>query len=412
MAPASSRRAFALQVAALLALPGKGFAQASGTPRLPQRTMAWEALAARIVAQLALEPGERVLVLAKPGVFTDIVAPLRYAVMQAGGVDLGVLEVLEDPYPAEWDAALLGRGFAAATETYQRLLKDVDATVLLPGTNPVHPAYSALQALLFKAGGARRTIHFHWTDPYSSSGNEFGLTGITLLPGFPPPPMQVIDRRYQQAVLGTDLAALAAHQARFAAALRPALVRVTSPAGTDLRFRVGDRPIIEQNGDASARRMRAGAPFLVREVEIPAGVVRVAPLEESVEGVVVYPYSAWAGQPVVDARLRYRRGDIVATTARRGGEHVERELAAAPAAARRFREFGLGFNPLLALDDEFPGWIPYYGYGAGIVRLGIGNNLELDGAVRGRYFRWRDLLVDASVSLDGEPWVTDGKLVR
>lgn len=407
-----SRRSFALGAAATLGCPGVVLAQASGSPRLPQRTMAWEALANRIVAQLALEPGERVLVLAKPGVFTDIVAPLRYAVMQAGGTDLGVLEVLADPYPAEWDAALLGRGFAAATGEYQRLLRDVDATVLLPGTNPVHPAYSALQALLFRDGGARRTIHFHWTDAYSSSGNEFGLTGITLLPGFPPPPMQVIDQRYQRAVLDTDLPSLAAQQARFAAALRPALVRVTAPGGTDLRFRVGDRPIIEQNGDASAHRMRAGAPFLVREVEIPAGVVRVAPVEDTVDGTVVYPYSAWAGQPVVDARLKYRRGEIVAATARRGGEHVEQELAAAPPAARRFREFGLGFNPLLALDDGFPGWIPYYGYGAGVVRLGIGNNLELDGEVRGRYFRWRDLLVDATVRLDGEAWVRDGKLVR
>ena len=386
-------------------------AQASGQPALPQRTMQWQALAARIVQQLQLEPGERVISVAQPGVFTELVPLLRYEVMKAGGVDLGVIDVLDDPYPAEWSAETLGKGFIASTLEYTKMLKDVDAAIMLPGANPVHPAYSALQRLLSDARGPRRTIHFHWTDPYSSSGNEFGLTGITLVPGFPPPPMQVIDRVYQRAVLETDLAALARHQARFAAAMRHALVRVTTPAGTDLRFRVGDRDIIEQNGDASARRMRAAAPFLVREVEIPGGAVRVAPLEDSVEGVVVYPHSAWSGQSVVDARLTYKAGKIVRTAARRGAESLAAEIAAAPAEARRFREFGLGFNPLLA-PSETPGWVAYYGYGAGVVRLGVGNNLELGGAVRGRYFRWRDLLLDATVTLDGVPWLVNGRFVQ
>lgn len=386
-------------------------AQASGQPALPQRTMQWPALAARIVQQLQLEPGERVLLVAQPGMFTEIVPLLRYEVMKAGGIDLGVIDVLDDPYPAAWDAEVLGKGFVAATAEYTKMLRDVDAAIMLPGSNPVHPAYSALQRLLAEARGPRRTIHFHWTDPYSSSGSEFGLTGITLLPGFPPPPMQVIDRVYQRAVLETDLAALARHQARFAAAMRGAVVQVTTPAGTDLRFRVGDRDIIEQNGDASARRMRAGAPYLVREVEIPAGALRVAPLEDSVEGVVVYPYSAWGGQSVVDARLTYQAGRIVRTAARRGAESLAAEIAAAPEEARRFREFGLGFNPLLA-PSETPGWVAYYGYGAGVVRLGVGNNRELGGEVRGRYFRWRDLLLDATVTLDGVPWLVDGRFVQ
>jgi hypothetical protein len=377
----------------------------------PQHTLQWEALAGRIVDQLALEPGERVIALAQPGMFAPMIPHLRYAVMQAGAVDLGVIEVIDEPYPETWDPAVLRRGFDVSKAAYEEMLRDVDAAILLPGTNPVHPAYAALQMLLFKAGGPRRTIHFHWTDPYSSSGNE-GLMGVTVLPGHPPPPMQVIDRVYQRAVLETDLDALARHQAAFAARLRGAEARITTPAGTDLRFRVGDRPIIEQNGDASAARMRAGAPFLVREVEIPAGAVRVAPLEETVNGVVVYPHSAWNGQAVTGARLTYRSGTIVAVDAAAGADHVRAELDRAPAEARRFREFGLGFNPVLAVSGDNGGWIPYFGYGAGVVRLGIGNNLELAGAVRGSYFRWRDLIIDATVSLDGEVWVRDGRFVR
>ena len=403
---------WALTIPITLAGPAPAVAQSSGQPALPQRTMQWQALAARIVQQLQLQPGERVIAVAQPGMFEEIIPHLRFEVMKAGGVDLGVFDVLDDPYPAEWDAKVLANGLFASRAAYVQLLKDVDAAIMLPGANPVHPAYGAMQVLLLNERGPRRTIHFHWTDPYSSSGNEFGLTGIAILPGFPPPPMQVVDRVYQRAVLETDLPALAAHQARFAAALRKAEVHVTTPDGTDLRFRVGDRDIIEQNGDASAKRMSAGAPFLVREVEIPGGVVRVAPVEESVNGTVVYPYSAWNGHSVEGARLTYKAGSIVASTARRGREHVQQELAGAPASARRFREFALGFNPLLAVSADVPGWIPYYGYGAGVVRLGVGNNFELGGAVSGRYFRWRDLLIDATVALDGEVWVKDGKLIR
>jgi len=391
-----------------LLIAGAAFAQKP----LPQQSMQWRALAERIVDQLQLEPGEKVISLSRPGMFDPLIPHLRYAVIKAGGVDLGVIDTLDEPFPEDWDEVTLRAGFKTSRDAYVEMLRDVDAAIMLPGANPVQPAYSAMQMLLFNAGGPRRTIHFHWTDSYSSSGNQFGMTGVTVLPGHSPPPMQVVNAVYQRAVLETDLDALAGHQSRFAAAMRDAEVRITTPAGTDLRFRVGDRDIIEQNGDASAKRMRADAPFLVREVEIPGGVVRVAPLEDSVNGVVVYPYSAWNGQTVVNARIEYRNGDIVATDATRGAQHVAAELAAAPAQSRRFREFGLGFNPLLRVPEDNASWIPYFGYGEGIVRLGIGDNLELGGTVRGRYFRWRDLITDAGITLDGEPWLVDGEFVQ
>jgi hypothetical protein len=79
---------------------------------------------------------------------------------------------------------------------------------------------------------------------------------------------------------------------------------------------------------------------------------------------------------------------------------------------RVFREMGLGFNPLLTVPERDP-WIPYYGYGAGVVRLGIGNNAEIGGAVTAApYNRWRDLFIDCTITLDGVTWLKDGKFVR
>jgi hypothetical protein len=378
---------------------------------LPQRTIDYKALAERIVEQLQLEPGEKVIALAQPGMFEEFIPHFRYAVMKTGAIDMGIIDVLDPPYPADWDPEIIRKGYADATDAYVEMLEDIDAAVMMPGANPVLPAYKALQLLLIEKGGPRRTIHFHWTDPYSPSGNTTGLTGINVLPGHPPPPMQVIDSVYQNAVLNTDLEALDKHQDAFIAALKDGEVHVTSPAGTDLKLRVGGRDIIQQNGDASAARMRSGAPFLDREIEIPGGAVRVAPVEDSVQGQVVYPYSAWNEHSVRNATIIYENGKIVGMRADEGEEHLRAELERAPEDGKWFREFGLGFNPLLSWEKT-PGWIAYYGYGAGVVRLAIGNNAELGGLITGRYLRWRDLLIDCTVTIDGEVWLKDGKFVR
>lgn len=378
---------------------------------LPQGTIDYRAVAERIVEQLQLEPGEKVLSVAQPGMFEAFVPHFRYAVMQAEAIDMGVIDVLDPPYPDGWDQDVIRDGFAKSRDAYVKMLEDIDAAVMMPGANPTLPAYKALQILLQEKAGPRRTIHFHWTDAYSPSGNVTGLTGVNVLPGFPPPPMQVIDAVYQKAILETDLAALDEHQDRFIAAMRDAEVRVTTPAGTNIRFRAEGRDIIQQNGDASAARMRKGAPFLDREVEIPGGVIRVAPLESTVQGQVVYPHSAWSEHSVTNATIVYTNGKITGATADVGEEYLLAELDAAPDSAKYFREFGLGFNPLLN-PEITPGWVAYYGYGEGVVRLGIGNNGELGGTVSGRFFRWRDLLLDCTVTLDGEVWLKDGKFVQ
>jgi hypothetical protein len=184
---------------------------------------------------------------------------------------------------------------------------------------------------------------------------------------------------------------------------------VTTPAGTDLRFRVGVRPFNKQDGDASAARARRGVVLIDREIELPAGAVRVAPLEDSVYGVVVFPPSQWSGRPVAGLRLRFEHGRVTGVEAATGAEAVSAELDAGGPAARAFREFALGFNPLLAVPERGP-WIPYYGYGAGVVRLSLGDNSELGGAVRGAYVRW-NFFTDATVAVGETTVVSAGRLV-
>ena len=367
----------------------------------PRLTLDYAGMARTVVERLALAPGERVVSVAHPGTFSDLIPHLRYEVMRAGGVDLGVVDVLQEPVPAAFDPAVLQKGAREARAAVKSMFRDVDAAIMLPGANISHPAYLAMQDWLkddLVERRGRRTIHFHWVE----AGSAYPIAGQPL------PTRVAIDALYQRALVDTNYAALAASQRQFAAALRTGEVHVTSPAGTDLRFRVGDRPVNLQDGDASRSRSAAGVTLIDKEIELPAGAIRVAPLEESVEGVIAFPPSQWDGRPVEGLKLRFARGRVVNVTATSGRDAVEAEMKAAGEAGRAFREFALGFNPLLAVPERGP-WIPYYGYGSGVVRLSLGDNSELGGAVTGGYVRW-NFFTDLTVTVGSTPWVRGGRM--
>ena len=386
------RKVLQLAAAALCA------ATAAAQPRL---TLDYPAIARTLVRQLALRPGERVLSIAHPGTFDDLQPWIRYEVMRAGGIDLGVVDVLREPVPEAFDAAVLAKGAREARAHYKTMFRDVDAAIMMPGANTSHPAYLAMQDWLnedLQEHRGRRTIHFHWIE----NGSAYPIAGQPL------PPRPAMDAVYQRALLDTDYTALAASERTFARALAGGDVHITSAAGTDLRFRAGDRPANLQDGDASAARAAKGRVLVDHEIELPAGVVRVAPIEETVEGVIAFPPSQWDGRAVDGLRLRFSRGRVVDITAAAGREAVEAEMQRAGDAGRAFREIGLGFNPLLAVPDRQP-WIPYYGYGAGVVRLSLGDNAELGGAVRGGYVRW-NFFTDLTIAVGGTTWVRAGRL--
>jgi aminopeptidase len=367
-------------------------AMAAAPAAQPRLTLEYAAMARAIVRQLALQPGERVMSIAHPGIFEDLLPHLRYEVMRAGGIDLGVVNVLREPWPESFDASVLAKGARDARAHYKAMFRDVDAAIMLPGATTAHPAYLAMQDLLkddLAEHRGRRTVHFHWVE----NGSAYEL------PGQPLPPRYAIDALYQRALLETDYRGLANRQRAFADALKGGEVHLTSPSGTDLRFRAGDRPVNLQDGDASRARAAGGQVLVDKEIELPAGVVRVAPVEETVDGVVAFPTSQWDGRPVEGLRLRFARGRVVDITATRGRDAVEAEMQKAGEAGRAFREFALGMNPLLAVPERGP-WIPYYGYGSGVVRLSLGDNSELGGAVGGGYVRW-NFFTDVTVAVGG-----------
>ena len=365
-------------VAALLVLAAIGFA-CTREPATATETAAqlpYEAMAARMVAALQPEPGERVLLRYDPELMHKLLDETRKQLEAAGA------QVSSLPY--------------GEAEDFEQRLNQTDAYIWLPVADQFTstPPEQAEALGRWLDEGRGRQIHFHW------GSGTFGLDGV------PGTHSAAYDRVYAEA-LEIDYQALDQQMEAAIAKLRAGEVRVTTPAGTDVRFRVGERPFTKQNGDASRAAMQSAVVRIQREIELPAGALRVAPLEETVEGTIVIPQARAGAAVVRGIRLQFERGVITRATAEENEAALRQELEANPA-LQHFREFALGFNPKLVTPED-ERWIAYYGYGAGVVRLSLGNNAELGGAVRGGGVWWF-FFPDATVRVGEEVLAEAGQL--
>lgn len=335
------------------------------------------ALAARIVKALKVEPGERVL--------------LRYDPATLGALEPEVRRQLEAK-----GARVESVTYAPVADLAERLAR-TDIFIWLPaGDDAQTPRAERTLLAKWLDEGRGRQIHFHWNG------------GTRDADGLPVKHTAAYDAVYVDA-LDIDYAALGRAQDDAIALLRSGEVRVTTPGGTDLRFRIGDRPFNKQDGDASKARMASARVRVDREIELPAGVLRVAPIESTANGTLAIPAARFGDVVVRQAKLTIVDGVVTAATAADGLDALNTFLTSAPAASR-FREFGLGFNPKLVVPAGETA-LPYYGYGDAVVRLSLGDNEEVGGTVRGGGVRWL-FFPDTTVSVGAATLVKDGRLVK
>ena len=341
-----------------------------------QTSFPWPGMARRIVSALQVERGERVMLRFDPQTMRELEPEVARQLRVAGA------EVESHPF--------------GPLDRFAERLASTDIYVWLPaGPTAATPADQAAALVQWIDGRPdRRELHFHWVD------------GTRDVDGLPVPHRPAYDRVYLDA-LDLDYAAMAAQMDAAIGRLRGGEVRVTTPAGTDVRFQVADRPFNRQTGNASKANARQGRTRIDRHTELPAGVLRVAPIESSVNGVLVLPAARFGATRATNVRLVIRAGVVVESSAATGAEAVKAFLASEPGASR-FREFALGFNSKLVIPAGEQA-LPYYGYGAGVVRMSLGDNNELGGAVRGGGIRWL-FFPDATVGVGGASLVERGRL--
>jgi aminopeptidase len=159
--------------------------------------------------------------------------------------------------------------------------------------------------------------------------------------------------------------------------------------GTDLRVRVGGRRWISASGRHN----------------LPDGEVFTGPHEDATEGVVTFAMpSAWGGQRVEGARLRFEAGRCVEAEAASGGAFLNAALDT-DAGARTLGEFAFGLNEAVVsptldtLLDEKMG---------GTVHMALGASYAVTGGTNQSALHW-DLVCDLR---DGGEVYADGVLIQ
>jgi aminopeptidase len=208
--------------------------------------------------------------------------------------------------------------------------------------------------------------------------------------------------------LATDYGAVAATAEQVARRLRGAeRVRVTTPAGTDFTFSIGDRTVFLDDGRITPEE-RASGLIMQRTVGLPGGEVFVAPQETSAEGRVVIPRDLCRGNPLRDVSFQFERGEMQGFTAAEGADCFEEVMAPYEGPKQRFGSFSIGLNPARRVVET--GGAEFRPTdAAGMVWIRVGENDFLGGANRQTgYFAFP--LTNATVEADGEVIVRDGRL--
>lgn len=376
----------------------------------PTHVLDWAAMARLVVRQvLRLAPRERVLLSANPYFGGAMLDAVRAEIQRAGAIELATL--------LHWTPALtsLRTPGGRRPDPAEALVEDqamadlfrlADVFIWLPhdGRGP-RATFTVGQTERAIETWPGRAVHFHWfhdpndPDPASAANRE-------------------LDRVYQEAILALDYAALRRAMLCLTAQMAETTVRITNAAGTDLAFRTTTR--FHQNyGDASRERAATAASVRDREEEIPCGALRTIPVADSVEGVIAfarpfgYPAEGY-GLPfdrfMADGlRLVFERGRIVRLQTGGDQSALERLWAAETGDRDRLGEVVLGCNPILrpVSGSTFQ---PYHGFGAGALRLTIGENAESGGSYRSSLHRWL-MLLDATITAKGRVVVEGGRLL-
>jgi len=172
--------------------------------------------------------------------------------------------------------------------------------------------------------------------------------------------------------------------------------RVVASNGTDVRLSLNGRTWINCDGHEN----------------FPDGEIFSGPVEDSVNGTIVYSFPAvHLGREVTDVRLTFRDGKVVDASATRGQDFLYSMLDM-DAGARCMGECAIGTNYGISrytrntLFDEKIGGTVHFAIGAGYPETGSTNQSGL---------HW-DMVVDLRnggfIEVDGERISTDGKFVR
>ena len=324
------------------------------------------------------QPHERYVLMADPSYFPEFIDALRAEFLEVRAVELGTIlfdgkrvsEARREFSPRDSDAEYK----RLSDEAMRRLLEGADIFLWLPYR--YGPAEESQDRRLMEHlvdGIPARGLHFHWVWNLGQFGFPVSQEDV-----------EELGRMYEEA-LDIDYGELSAHQDRIIAALKGGELRITTPAGTDLRMQVPEDAWFHKNDGRLDREKAARARSVRdREMELPAGALRFIPDVTTTEGVFVSP--EWRGGRNV--RFEFRNGLITSVSAEENEDAVLEAWARGTGDKDRIAEIVIGTNPKLPSEGPDPFLPPYFGYGAGVLRVAFGENWESGGSNRSNMEAW------------------------
>jgi hypothetical protein len=349
----------------------------------------WARIGETIVKRgLALQQGDRVALFSDHTSDRGATHAVRAAIAAAGAVaiEANVPSMAELEASRRLPTAMFETQLAARDRLWTAAFGDLDAVIWLASSLTSMPG-RPIERLVERTGV--RALHFHWPLPTDTADIHW------------------VEERYARAV-AVEPATLDGKMQAIARMLDGAKVRITSPNGTDFTFTVGPDAWVHRNtGDATRAKTATARTIRDREEELPAGALRTTDVGAG-SGVLVGHAGYSTHAPMI--RATFRDGRVTRFESSRGAEANVAAWEQATGDKFTQGDFILGVNHELPRVSP-SGFIPYYGYGAGVVRVVIGDNWESGGKNRSSNGETPFVLVDATVEVNGRVLVREGVLI-
>ncbi len=149
-------------------------------------------------------------------------------------------------------------------------------------------------------------------------------------------------------------------------------IEIKTEKGTDLKFSIEGRKFLHDTGVITDDCYITGEPL----VNLPAGELYIAPVENSANGVVVFDEVFLEGKRVIDLLLKFKNGKVIDFSAKEGADVFKEYFQTLTLPGRIMGEFGIGLNPYV---KRFTGLSSIDEKAVGTVHIALGSNTVFGG---------------------------------